>query len=366
MDLKDVNSVFVAPADGQGGVGDYSEDFIQSASRLFRSSVQIRTAGPGKVGIRDLRRYKSALRQALKDSGPRPVVHFELSAGGLGPFWLVRVALRSGALVTATVHDPPHSVWWPFRTRAIAAHRVLNHGIHYPLRSFNAGLERRQLTYAGGSPTLFALSTVGARKLRETFPGTVVRETRHYIPSRPKIPEAVQRPLAIGLFGHAYRGKGFDQLIELRAQLPKEIRLIVAGRGTQHLDPVDGVEILGPVDGEEEAKFFASIRAVVLPYANMSRYGEIYSVSGVAARAFAFETPVVATSTGTLPELASEGGMVAVLGGISPLAEAVTDLVTSDSKLNGRVLEIRDLANRRGIDEVRCDFVEAWQQEGSS
>lgn len=354
--------IVVAPRVNSGGVGDYSEDFISEVSQGFDNFHQIRTGGPGQVGILDLIRDRFRLSQLLKKSklqGP-VVLHFELSAGSLSPFWLL--AGLSGSLTTATVHDPPFSVWWPFRLRLVARNRWINHGIHFPLRKVSVLIERKIL----GKAVLFALSDLGADGLRQSFPRCEVRSARHFVPERPTLRSLGDRPLAVGLFGHAYKGKGFDRLVELRRSLPAQVDIVVAGRGTENLPPVDGVTILGGVDGAAEDQFFDSVRSIMLPYANTSRYGEILSVSGVAARSFAYGTPVIASQSGTLSEAARDGGLVTAPNTVHSLAELAFETVTDEVELNRLNIELQRLRSSRAISEAVLPFMHRWGQVDSN
>jgi polysaccharide biosynthesis protein PslF len=300
--------ILVAPRAGSGGVGDYAEEFIGAAVPNFSSFREIRTAGPGNVGVLDLIGDRIRLRREIRESlaaGP-VVVHFELSAASLSPFWLL--AARSREIVTtATVHDPPRAVWWPFRFKPVARSKVLHHGIHLPLRPVNAVLERWLLR----DTALFALTEAGAAALRETFPACRVLSGWHFVPSRADLKPTAERPLAVGLYGHASKGKGFDRLLELRRELPPQVEIRVAGRGTEKLPPIPGVTILGAVEGPQEDAFFESVRAILLPYDKTSRfYGKILPASGVASRAFAYRTPVIGFDSGTLGEASKAGGVI--------------------------------------------------------
>jgi glycosyltransferase involved in cell wall biosynthesis len=351
--------ILVAPRANSGGVGDYAEEFVTAAVAHFSSFCEIRTAGPGTVGLIDLFRYRTALSAAIAKAemdGP-VVVHFELSAASLGPFWLLAAPLR-GVVTTATVHDPPWAVWWPFRLKPGAKSKLVHHGIHLPLRPFSARLERRLLRRTA----LFALSDVGATALRETFPTTQVLAARHFVPSRAALKPTNDRPLAVGLYGHASKGKGFERLLELRRELPEDVEVIVAGRGTENLPPVPGVTILGAVEGPQEDAFFESVRAILLPYDKISRfYGQMLPASGVASRAFAYGTPVIGFNSGTLGEAAKAGGLLTVSPFVRELAEVAFKTITDRAELERLEAQIWKLQKERGVREAVAPFVQFWR-----
>ncbi|WP_236715777.1 glycosyltransferase [Mycolicibacterium phlei] len=361
--LKDYRLVFVGPAEGETAVGDYSEHFVNAVRPYFGDVVEVRTLGPGGDGVSDIVGYRRAVAQAVRDAPRgRVLVHTELAAGGVAPFWSM-VGLGD-IPATATIHDPPQGIWWPARTRFVAEHRVLMHGLHYPLRPLSRVLEGA----VNGRRTLFALSKTGARSITITYPRTYVVYVPHLVKVRPQIKPAEERPKAIGLFGHVYRGKGFEQISRIRRLLPDDITIRVAGRGTENLTPSAGVEIVGPVDGAAEDEFFASVRALLIPYNKRHWYAETYPASGTVAHAAAYRTPVVCTDYGSLAELDESTGAVVVRIDrddtadevARALAAAVVDLVNDDDRL-------REVG--RGADRCRQDrspantattFVSAW------
>ncbi len=342
-----------------GGVGDYAEEFISAAVPNFSAFREIRTAGPGYVGLRDVFRDRRRLSKAVKESlaAGRVVVHFELSAASLGPFWLLAGSSRDIA-TTATVHDPPLAAWWPFRFKGVARSKLLHHGIHLPLRPVSARLERWLLR----DTTLFALSEVGAAALRKTFPACRVVSTWHFVPPRPALKPASQRPLAVGLYGHASKGKGFDRLVELRRELPPDVEIRVAGRGTEQLPPIPGVTILGAVEGPQEDAFFESVRAILLPYDKTSRfYGNILPASGVASRAFAYRTPVIGFDSGTLGEASKAGGLIVVPASVRDLAEAAHRTITDSAELERLDRQITGLQSERTVALAAAPYLAYWR-----
>lgn len=240
---------------------------------------------------------------------------------------------------------------------------MIHHGIHLPLRPLTARLERRLLR----DTTLFALSDVGAAALREAFPQCRVVSAHHFVPARIALKPTFERPLAVGLYGHATKGKGFDRLLELRRELPPEVEICVAGRGTEKLPPVPGVTILGAVEGPKEDAFFESVRAILLPYNKTSRfYGSILPASGVASRAFAYRTPVIGFDSGTLGEASRAGGLIAVPASVKALADVAYRTITDEAELERLEDQIRDLQKEREVRQAAGPFVAHWNDAISS
>ncbi|MCV7252112.1 glycosyltransferase family 4 protein [Mycobacterium hackensackense] len=357
--LQDHRLVFVAPDEGQTAVGDYAQDLVEALRPHFGEVVEERTAGPGIDTLADVRRHRARVRTLVADGPPgRTLVHAELSTGVMPTFWAV--AGLSGVPVTATIHDPPQGLWFLARPRFIANSRLLTHGIHYPLRPLSRAIEGRVY----GERTLIALTETGRQSIERTYPRTRTAYIPHLVRERPVIAPAQDRPKAVGFFGFVYRGKGFEQIAEIRAQLPDDILIRVAGRGTEDLPRADGIEILGGVDGAAEDAFFASVRAIALPYGKRHFYAETYPASGVVAHAMAYRTPVVCTGYGSLAELDPEHGVVAVPPGADPgrLATEIRTLLNDETRLTELGVNADRTRQERSPARTAEAFVAVWQQ----
>ena len=353
--LSTATLVYVAPRTGTSGVSDYADDILGEARRAFGRVIEVRHGGAGQDSIADVRRVRREIRESVRIAEGPVIVHTEHSGGVLAPFWgLAQRSLRKpGVHLSATLHDAPLSVWLPLRTRAIERHRLLVHALHYPFMPLWQRLERRVLR----DVQLSALTASGAE--------AVAAQMRHervvvgFLPPPPKtrLMPATRRPLAVGLFGYVYKGKGFQDLERLRALSAPAIGLRVAGRGTESLPPVDGVEILGGVDGADEDAFFESVRAIVLPYGRRSSYGPVTHVaSSVAARALAYGTPLIALR---YPGLADEAEIVD--GGLEELASAVNELVVADDELQRMVAHAERLRDRLTVPAAFERLADAWR-----
>lgn len=358
-DLSNLRLIYIAPRAGESGVGDYAEDFIGAVRERVGTVVEVRHAGPGKDSLRSLLRQRREIRRLVAEDASRTVVHAEQSGGAMLPFW--GPAGITSVPVSATVHDPPLSVWWPFRTRLAARFRLVNHGLHFLTQSFTQWLEAR----VNKGRTLVTLSQTGATELRKVMTGSRVVASSLFVPERPELPPLAERPLAIGLFGYVYRGKGFEVVQQFRDFLDEDIVIRVAGRGTENLEPVPGVEILGGVDGEEEDAFFASIRMLLVPYDSRHVYGrEAFPAASVVSRAMAYGTPVLCRAHGALTELADVGGAVVVDGGAHELASVANLLLRDEARLAELESEARAVSKKHSVERIVDDFLDIWGSAG--
>ncbi|GGF28591.1 glycosyltransferase [Williamsia phyllosphaerae] len=320
--LSETRLVYIAPRLGVGGVGDYADDVVDAVRPYFADVLEYRHEGPGRSSVADLRAHRREIRELVaraRSQGPT-IVHAELSGGALVPFWGI-AGLPDDVPVSATVHDPPHPIWWPARTRFMADHWLINHAVHFPFRGVSHRVQRKWLR----ATTLFVLTESGARSVPPDYPDARVVQIPHLVSERRLGKPPEERPLNVGFFGLVYRGKGFDQVSLLRERLPAEIGIRVAGRGTETLPQTDGIEIVGGVEDEAEDAFFDSVRAIAMPYGKRSPYGMGYPASGVMSRAIAYGTPVICSDHGALGDMTGAQGITVLRGLPEDDADAVAD-----------------------------------------
>ncbi len=355
----DLRVIYLAPHSGSSGVGDYADDFAAAVGPHVRELVEFRH-GPARADTAlGIRRERRRLRDLVRsyDDGTPLVVHCELSGGAAVPFWSVRPLIREGVRVTATLHDPPRPVWYPFLTRGVSKGRVLNQAVHRPLHRVLEGVERRTLADAD----LFVLTSTGAAATRALGIGRSVTEARLILPVRAPIPPVAERPVAVGLFGHVYTGKGFNLVPELRRRLPAGVALRVAGRGTENLPPTPGVEILGAVEGADEDAFFASVRLLLMPY-DRPQVGRhpMLPASATHTHALAYRTPTLALRSPDTAFLEAENLAVVVAGGAGALAEEAGRLATSATDLARLVGDIDAYLAKDAVRDPAAPFLDVW------
>lgn len=361
--LADYRLIFIGSAGGETAVSDYSENFFQAVRPYFADAVDYRTPGPKNATLADVRRHRRAVRDLVAEGNPgRTLVHAELTTAAMGPFW--SIAGLKDVLVTGTVHDPPQGLWYFAGTKFVMRYRLLRGAIHVPLLPLSRAIEGA--VYRDN--TLFALTEAGRRSIERTFPRTRALYVPHMAFDRPPIRPAQDRAKAVGFFGYAYRGKGFEQVARIRELLPDDIAIRIAGRGTEVLPAGNGIEVLGAVYGPEEDAFFESIRAIVMPYGKRHWAADTFPASGVGASAQSYGTPLISTGYGPLSELDETTGAIAVQppdegdGVATVLAEEITSLVNDRERLTQLGLNAVKTGNERSRAGTGRAFAEAWSQ----
>jgi len=357
-DLASATLLYLAPRGGTSGVGDHADDFVAAVAPHLGEVVELRHGPPREDGVTDVLRVRRALRAALNERRDRTViVHAELSGGSLAGLW---AAAGAGATIrTATLHDPPRPVWYPYLTKGLARSRYVVHGAHLPLNRLTARMERRLMRNVHA----FALSAEGVEAMTAAGIGASQSRSHLLVPARPTLPPAAERPRAVGLFGHVYRGKGFEQLVAIRDALDPGIALRVAGRGTADLPQTPGVEILGEVRGSAEDDFFASVRALLLPYERRYVYGtEVFPASSVLTRAIAYRTPSLSTAVGPLTSAARDGATIALDGDGPAIAAAASDLVGDTDRLRAATDDLDAFAATQTVESAIAPYLQAWSR----
>ena len=363
VDLTDYRLVYVGPRNSVTAVGDYTEDLAQALRPHFGSVAEVRVSGPGDEDWADVRDVRRQVRRLI-DSAPagRVLVHSEIACGMLSPFW--SLAGLKDVPVSLTVHDPPQALWFIGRTRFVARHKLLMHGFHYPLRPFSRWVEGRVF----GRRDVFALSRTGQVSIDQVYPHCRTHYVPYRVAEKATIRPAEDRPKAIGFFGLVYRGKGFEQIAQIRRELPDDILIRVAGRGTEALPRADGIDVVGPVEGAAEDAFFDSVRAIAMPYGKRHFYADTFPASSVAAHALAYRTPIICTGYGSLAEFDADTGAVVVPmqagGDPTALPPGFSDAVASFVNDQARVTELGKNADRtreeRSTPRTAEAFARAW------
>ena len=355
-----IRVLLLAPRTGSSGPADYADELVEALRPHVAEIVELRHGAPGEDGWADVRRWRREVRRLLAQEDSQPgalptVVHAELSGGAVSGFWALAAA--GSAPRTATVHDAPRAVWYPFRTRAVARSRILSAALHRGLGRPARLLERRLMR---GVRTV-ALSTGGVEAIEALGDLEPATAGRLFLPAAPPIPPATERPLAVGLFGHVYRGKGFDQLAAIRRHLDPDIAIRVAGRGTEELPPLDGVEVLGTLGDDELAGFFGSIRLLLLPYRRVPIGGvEPVPASLAHLTAIAFGTPALALPSPQMVALSEEGGVLLSADSIGGLADLAARVVTDPDLLQRSVDAAASYARGWTPDAAVRPYLDLW------
>lgn len=357
VDLGAATLVHLAPRSGTSGVGDHADDFAAAARPHVLRVVELRHGPPKADRWSEVRQLRREVVRIVEECRGPVIVHAELSGGAVASFWTLASLRGRGAVLSATVHDAPRPVGYPYLSRIVGRSRWTMHGVHLPLDPVSIRLERRVVS----DVHLFALSPEGVAAMEAMHLGRTRGLSHLIVPTRPVLPVPSARPRAVGMFGHVYPGKGFEHLRVLREGLPDDVAVRIAGRGTERLAAVGGTEVLGPVEGAAEDDFFASVRLLVLPYGNRHTYGlPTVPASSALTRALAYGTPTVSPPEGALVGAAARGATVLADGGVPGLAATAARLVADDSALDEAAVAARAHAATQTAESAIAPYVATW------
>lgn len=235
--------------------------------------------------------------------------------------------------------------WWTLfwaPATALMARRLRRRGIRvaflcHNLFDHDAGVFKRKFAGAllAQADAYLVHSTEQAVALQSSFPAKPV--ISHPIPPYDQFPQPSIRPprrgrLELLFFGFIRPYKGLDVLVDALAQLgDTQVFLTVAGEPWCSPDELrqrikatqaPNIELhLDYVDDQAAANFFGRADLVVLPYLSASG-------SAVAAMAFHYGCPILATRTGSFPDVVEEGktGFLVAPGSPEQLADRLRGL----------------------------------------
>jgi glycosyltransferase involved in cell wall biosynthesis len=175
------------------------------------------------------------------------------------------------------------------------------------------------------------------RRASPDFAGEVVSSMHGVLMVPPAgAPVIEPEPARILFFGRMWAYKGLDVFVDAIDMLTKRgvtHEAIVAGRGPEmtrlgaRMEAMPTVKMINAyISPEDTGRLFQSATVVALPYKDASQ-------SGVLASAYGNSRPVVASATGGIPDVVTDGvnGLLVPPGDAIALADALECVLTSNS-----------------------------------
>lgn len=172
-------------------------------------------------------------------------------------------------------------------------------------------------------------------------------------------PPSFARPgvFTIGFFGRLVEEKGLASLIDACAKLQGEWRLVFVGKGAKQPDLEaqvvrlkleSHVEFYSMVASTEVASYMSGLDVLVLPSLTRPNWKEQFG--RVLIEAMACEVPVVGSSSGEIPHVIGESGLVFPEGDASALAAHLQRLL-DDTKLRTELAQ-------KGLARVKANYTQ--------
>jgi len=162
-------------------------------------------------------------------------------------------------------------------------------------------------------------------------------------------------PPVIGYIGRLVPEKGVDVLVEATAPLDARVLLVGDGASRGALEarvsawPRDKARFVGAVTDTDVPEYLAALDALVLPSRTTATWAEQFG--HVLIEAMAAGVPVVGSSSGAIPDVVGNAGIIVPEGDAAALRRALETLL-ADPALRARLSE-------RGQDRVQAHYAHA-------
>ena len=142
------------------------------------------------------------------------------------------------------------------------------------------------------------------------------------------------RTTFIGYIGRIVRSKGIETLVRAMNLIEKRIHLMIVGNGPElnsikelvkSVELTDRVHFYPAVSADEVAKYLSMLRVLVLPSRTTDTWKEQYG--RILIEAMACGIPVVGSSSGAIPEVIGEAGLIFPEGDESVLAAHIQKII---------------------------------------
>src|SRR6266699_1167362 len=176
------------------------------------------------------------------------------------------------------------------------------------------------------------------RRKGDTGPISIIPQfgfdTDIYQRSEPRQPRAPGDPFTLGFVGRLKDNKGLDLLVAALPELPHYCRLVFIGNGpmkehlvqqAQRLGVVERVILKGGLPTYEIPREMQQLDALVLP--SVTRPNWIEQFGRVLPAAMACETPVIGSSSGEIPHVIDDAGLVFEEGNVQELVACIRQLL---------------------------------------
>jgi glycosyltransferase involved in cell wall biosynthesis len=159
-------------------------------------------------------------------------------------------------------------------------------------------------------------------------------DTDIYQRAEPRKPRASGDPFTLGFVGRLKDNKGLDLLVAALAELPEYCRVVLIGNGQMkeklteqatQIGVAHHVIFKGSLPTYEIPREMQQFDALVLP--SVTRPNWIEQFGRVLPEAMACETPVIGSSSGEIPHVIGDAGLVFEEGNVHALAASIRQLL---------------------------------------
>ena len=193
------------------------------------------------------------------------------------------------------------------------------------------------------------------QRIRVVYAGVDAQHFRRRDPTELRAKLDVRDAFLVGYVGRLVHEKGVDVLLKALAKLPQQFLPAIAGTGCSEpelravaadLNLEGRVRWLGGVSPDRMPEYLSAFDVLVLPSRGIPVWQEQFG--RVLAEAMLCQTPVVGSSSGAIPEVIGQAGLVFPEGDAQALAECLLRLEQNPS--------LREELARCGLQRARQEF----------
>ncbi len=185
--------------------------------------------------------------------------------------------------------------------------------------------------------------------------------------ARPLAPDAA-RPFRLGYVGRLVPEKGLDDVLLALHRSPAPVELLMLGDGPERagllaraaaLGLAGRVHMMEPRGPDGVAEFMSGLDALVLMSRTTRTWKEQFG--RVIMEAHACGTPVIGSSSGSIPAVVGQGGWIVPEGDAPALAALLTELAAAPDKVAAVATVCRgEVLRRFGFDVISDALRRAW------
>jgi len=155
-----------------------------------------------------------------------------------------------------------------------------------------------------------------------------------YQRSEPRAPRGTDGPFTIGYVGRLVEPKGLTLLVEVLPDLPEYCRVVFIGHGpmkselealSTHLGVANRVTFKNAVSPQDVPRELQQMDVFVLP--SLTRPNWMEQFGRVLIEAMACETPVIGSSSGEIPRVIDDAGLIFPEGNVHELRARIRQLL---------------------------------------
>jgi len=215
-------------------------------------------------------------------------------------------------------------------------------------------LRAAQAVMCANSEAQLILQRLGYRGYTQVLPSIGV-DTDTFTPCPER---ALGQSFVVGYVGRLVPEKGLPTLLEAVAQLGPEFELRIVGGGPdgpalqarcQKLGLAERVRFVAPMPPAQVAQYLCQLDALVLPSRTTRVWKEQFG--RVLTEAMACGVPVVGSSSGAIPEVIGEAGLIFPEGNAPALADRLRQLQASPA--------LRQALAQKGLARAREEYSQA-------